>query len=267
MRWQFWLAFSGVVQAGIGLEPIGEPKLVDGAWCYTYLSTYLVPVGTATIDPIYPTAPAFPSTQRGIFPPSFTNRSTSLSPSTFQAIPESSEILSNTSSEIDLPLSTGGETLAPESSSSFLASTTTSTGAPITSSEAVSGQDVILFIAPANNEKRSLRKRASGGFVGDGGTRICTNAATFSLAGGQLLDSGSPIYYNGEPFKEFSGQGVPSEAAITREFSTVAGSLVFALPSSNAGFCQVTDTGQVFITFGSAPPDCIDVSLRVYGGM
>jgi hypothetical protein len=41
---------------------------------------------------------------------------------------------------------------------------------------------------------------------------------------------------------------------------------VFAFPGSDTGFCQVTDTGQVFITFGSAPPGCIDVSLRVYGG-
>lgn len=81
MRWQLFLAIASTAKSTTALEQIGEPEYVDGAWCYTYLSTYLAPVQAETAEPIFPTAPNFPTT-RGILPSYFTNRSTAVPPST-----------------------------------------------------------------------------------------------------------------------------------------------------------------------------------------
>ncbi|CEI70713.1 hypothetical protein FVEN_g803 [Fusarium venenatum] len=287
MKWQLLLAFVGTA---IALEPIGEPELVDGVWCYTYLSSYVVAVGAETTEGAIPIAPALPSTQRGILPTYFTNRSTSVFPSTFQGIVEPSSILesaldsltevseiaSESTIAIDssfssaLPIPTDEEELEPTVTESTIA-TQTSAEVSATSSEAVSGQNVIFLISPrVSNERRGLEKRAKGGFVGNGNTsnvRICTNAATFTLAGGQLLDDGKPVYYNGESFKELIGQEDPPDGAITRDFASVAGNLVFAntaLPDGEAEFCQDPDSGQVFMIFGSNPSGCIPIILRAY---
>ncbi|KAG8668090.1 hypothetical protein FPOAC2_10137 [Fusarium poae] len=287
MMWQLLLAFGGTASA---LEPIGEPELIDGVWCYTYLSSYLVAVGAETAEAAIPTAPALPSTQRGILPTYFTNRSTSVFPSTFQGIAEPSSALQSTieviteSSEVieestrtfdlsfssALPLSTDEEELRTTSTKSDI-TTQTSAEVSATSSEAVSGQNVIFLISPSvSNKRRGLEKIAKGGFVGNGNTsnvRICTNAATFTLAGGQLLDSGKPVYYNGEPFKELTGRGDTPDGAVTRDFASVAGELKFTntdLPDGEADFCQDPDSGQVFMTFGPRPSDCVPVTLRVY---
>ncbi|RGP58963.1 peptidase s8 and s53 subtilisin kexin sedolisin [Fusarium sporotrichioides] len=287
MKWQLLFAIGSTATA---LEPIGEPEVVDGVWCYTYLSSYLVTVGAETAEVVIPTAQAFSSTQRGILPPYFTNRSTSAFPSTFQASVEPSSALESTlealieSSEIiaeptlttglsfpsTLPVPTDEEDLGVTTTQSGIA-TETSTEASANGSEAVSGQDVIFFVVPrVSNERRGLGKRATGGFVGNGNTsnvRVCTNAATFTLAGGQLLVSGNPVYYNGESFKELIGQEDPPNDAVTREFASVAGNLVFAssaLPHGEAGFCQDPNTGQVFITFRSGPSGCVPITLRIY---
>ncbi|KPA35605.1 hypothetical protein FLAG1_11680 [Fusarium langsethiae] len=209
-------------------------------------------------------AQAFSSTQRGILPPYFMNRSTSAFPSTFQASVEPSSALESTlealteSSEIiveltlttglsfpsTLPVPTDEEDLGVTTAKSSIA-TETSTEASATSSGAASRQYVIFFVVPrVSDERRGLGKRATGGFVGNGNTsnfRVCTNAATFTLAEGQLLQSGNPVYYNGESFKQLTGQEDPPNDAVTREFASVAGSLVFAsraLPNGEAGFFQ-----------------------------
>ncbi|CAG2011594.1 unnamed protein product, partial [Fusarium graminearum] len=139
-----------------------------------------------------------------------------------------------------------------------------------TSSQAeITGEAVIFFVAPdTDNQRRSLVKRVTpGGFINRASpVDICTDADTFQLTDGQLLDNGSPIYYNGEPYKQFGSDDTLPDGAITREFASVNGRLVFAsrsLPSNNAGFCQ-DDTGQVYITFGSSPPGCDPIILQVY---
>ncbi|XEV07489.1 hypothetical protein FSHL1_012776 [Fusarium sambucinum] len=108
-------------------------------------------------------------------------------------------------------------TTATESGSLSPPSTATLAEAFATSSEAVGGDAVIFFIEPPPvNKNRRLIKRAQGGFVGgNNAVQSCTNGAAFRLDAGQLLDNGSPIYHNNEPFKEFSGQGIPPDDAIT----------------------------------------------------
>ncbi|KAJ4248139.1 hypothetical protein NW762_012909 [Fusarium torreyae] len=274
MKWKLFLALGGPARAVAGWELIGDPQWNDGVVCYTYLSTYLAPVDAETAEPEFPTVPSFPTT-RGIIPPYFSNRSTSVPPS---ALTEPSRINAKPTTGIDITTSdlaittddqdpvtpaTGTVSLLPPTS-------VTATQAFTTSSEATSGQAVIFFVSPqTGDEKRDLVKREPGGFIGGDTTKveICTFAATFRLAAGQLLDSQDPIYYNGEPYKEFRGQGTPPEDAITRQFSDVAGALVFtsrALPNTNAGFCQEPESGQVYITFTSSPPGCLSISLRVY---
>ncbi|KAL6914993.1 hypothetical protein FSST1_012753 [Fusarium sambucinum] len=287
MKWQLLFAFVGTATA---LEPIGEPEFVDGVWCYTYLSSYLVAVGAETAEAAIPTALALPSTQRGILPTYFANRSTSVLPSTFQGIAEPSSILEsalesltevseiagestiaiNSSFSSALSIPTDEEELDPTVTESAI-TTQASAEVSATSSEAVSGQNIIFLISPrVSNERRGLEKRAKGGFVGNGNTsnvRVCTNAATFTLTGGQLLDSGKPVYFNGESFKELTGQEDPPDEAVTRDFASVAGSLVFsntALPDGEADYCQDPDSGQVFMTFGSGPSGCVPITLRVY---
>ncbi|KAM0499196.1 hypothetical protein ACHAP8_005909 [Fusarium lateritium] len=264
MKWQSFLALRGALQSAAGLELIGESDLDDGVVCYTYLSTYLAPVNAATTGGVLPTV-VLPTT-RGILPPCFTNRSTYLPTFTLPSDTEYSDIIQEptsvnlfSSSDFAIPTSESDSLLPPTAA--------TSTESPATTSGAVSGQDVIFFVSPAINGRRRFVKRVPGRFIaGNDAVEICTDAAVFSLTDGQLLDNGDPVYYAGEPYEQLGGQGPPPYNAITREFTTVNGLLVFSsssLPSNGADFCQ-DDSGQVYITFGTSPPGCDPVSIRVY---
>ena len=276
MKWHIFLALGGPARAIAGFQPFREPQLNDEVVCYTYLSTYLVAIAAETAGPDFPSLPSFPTT-RGIVPPFFSNRSTTVP---LSAVTEASDINDDPETVIDLTTSdfaipTDEEeepaVTATDSGSVFLPTLVTSTEVTPTSSESVSGQAVIFFVSPqVDNEKRDIFKRAPGGFIGDGNTNvdICTNAGTFRLGDGQLFDLQDPIYYDGESYKEFRSEGTPPEDAITTEFSNADGTLVFsnrALPNTNAGFRQ-DKGGQVYITFTSSPPGCVPISLRVYAG-
>ncbi|KAF0635321.1 hypothetical protein FPSE5266_05455 [Fusarium pseudograminearum] len=256
----FWEATPGNKHIAAGLKLIDESE-DDGVICYTYLSTYLAAVDAGL-------APALPTT-RGILPPYFTNRSTSAVPlSTLPADRESSIVLQDPDSTLTLPTS---DFAIPTEFTDLVSPTAAiSSEASATSSQAeVTGQAVVFFVTPdIGNQRRSLVKRdIPGGFVnGVNPVDICIDADIFQLADGQLLDNGSPVYYDGEPYKLFASVGTPSDGTITREFAAVNGRLVFAsrsLPSNNAGFCQ-DDTGQVYITFDSSPPGCDPVILLLY---
>ncbi|KAF5227717.1 hypothetical protein FAUST_11595 [Fusarium austroamericanum] len=265
MKWQLILALGGTLHRVAGLELIGEQEQDDGVICYTYLSTYLAPVDVAITGKELPTAANLPTT-RGILPPYFTNRSTSLPLFTFSSNPKSSDAISKPTS-IDLFSSSDFVIPSSEPSSLLPPTTATSTEASATTTGAVSGQNVILFIAPPANENRRFVKRAPGRFVGGSDTvEICTNAAVFTLADGQLLDNEDPVSYNGNPYEQFGGQGSPPDGAITREFASVNGVLTFSsrsLPGNSAGFCQ-DGSGQVYMTFGSSPPRCDPILIRAY---
>ncbi|UPL02098.1 hypothetical protein LCI18_013032 [Fusarium solani-melongenae] len=98
---------------------------------------------------------------------------------------------------------------------------------------------------------RDLSKRARGGFVGGENAvnpNTCTDASTFSLVSGQLFDNGLPIYYSGEAYKILKVSSIVNPS----------------LPNGQAGFCQDSTTGEVYITFSRGPADCAPVSLIIY---
>lgn len=78
---------------------------------------------------------------------------------------------------------------------------------------------------------------------------------------------GVPIYYlPGEIYKQLGGRGSPPDGAITTTFDIVNDNLQFvnsALPDGRAGFCQVPDSGIVYITYLSEPDGCVEVVLTV----
>ncbi|KAM0430066.1 hypothetical protein ACHAPT_006072 [Fusarium lateritium] len=273
--------------AAAALEPVGHGEFVHGSWCFTYLSTYLAPVQTDNAGPDTIATPSSSTAQLGpaILPPFVTNQSTTstVASSEFSAPFESSEITQILPSGSESASSSGvlvtlpdDENLEPTAPNDLSPSNTeTSNQASTTSSEAgVPGQAIIFLVSPSTeDQRRHVAKRAPGGFVRTGNVanaETCTDAAVFSLASGQLLDQGAPIYYSsGETYKLLSGQGPPPDAAITTTFAIAGGSLGFsdtALPNGQASFCQDPDSGQVYITFLSAPPGCLPVSLTVYGG-
>jgi hypothetical protein len=289
MKWQLFLAIVSTAQTATAFEQIGEPEYVDGAWCYTYLSTHLAPVQAETAEPVFTTAPSFQTT-RGIIPPNLTNRSTAVPPSSALAGTDSLEPIQNPTSGIDLFSSSGFATLTDGHSqeptrlwsttnpgsllSPTIATSIQASDASTTSSAAqVSGQTVIFLIVPGTvDEKRDLLERDLGGFVGGNAdnANICTFATTFSLAEGELLDGGIPIYYSfGETFKQLTSDGTPPDGAITTDFFISEGILAFVnkdLPNNQADFCQDPDSGQVFITFRGAPAGCVPILLRVFAG-
>ncbi|KAM0387078.1 hypothetical protein ACHAQC_011144 [Fusarium culmorum] len=225
MKWQLILALGGTLHRVAGLELIGEQEQDNGVICYTYLSTYLAPVDVAITGKELPTAANFPTT-RGILPPYFTNRSTSLPSFKFSSSPESSNAIQKPTS---IYLFSSSDFVIPSSEPSSLLppTTATSTEASATTTGAVSGQNVIFFIAPPANENRRFIKRAPGRFVGGSdAVEICANAAVFTLADGQLLDNEDPVYYNGNSYEQFGGQGSPPDGAITREFASVNGPFI-----------------------------------------
>ncbi|KAM0392225.1 hypothetical protein ACHAPZ_011099 [Fusarium culmorum] len=241
MKWQLILALGGTLHRVAGLELIGEQEQDNGVICYTYLSTYLAPVDVAITGKELPTAANFPTT-RGILPPYFTNRSTSLPSFKFSSSPESSNAIQKPTS---IYLFSSSDFVIPSSEPSSLLppTTATSTEASATTTGAVSGQNVIFFIAPPANENRRFIKRAPGRFVGGSdAVEICANAAVFTLADGQLLDNEDPVYYNGNSYEQFGGQGSPPDGAITREFASVNGVLLFSSPSLPVERCQ---NGQI----------------------
>ncbi|KAJ4015518.1 hypothetical protein NW766_005862 [Fusarium irregulare] len=128
------------------------------------------------------------------------------------------------------------------------------------------GRRVIFQIVAPDNKKRDLNKRATNGFVGNENPNICTFATTFNLAEDQLFNAGVPIFYSGEDFKELSGQGSPSSAAIRTTFGESGQQLVFqnsGLPNGEASFCQ-NSNGQIYIVFTTGPSSCVPVNLAVY---
>jgi len=162
---------------------------------------------------------------------------------------------------------------AVQSTSAILTLTTPTTDVEATSTSTdiiePAGRDVIFLIQTGVNEKRSFYRRANNEFVGDNNPEVCTFAATFNLAEGQLFTSGLPIYYSGEDYKELSSQGRPPRGSVTSGFTDTGGTLAFRnseLPNGEAGFCQAAD-GQVYITFTTGPSGCTPVSLGIYNGM
>ncbi|OBS19973.1 hypothetical protein FPOA_11696 [Fusarium poae] len=292
------LAFVSTLLGSASVVSAVDYAPKQDTWCVTYLSTYLVPVSDQANSPVLTRPAEEPSRQpvRPSLEPTFAaNISTQQTKASFSTdlttsllLPESS-ITSETSSD-DAVSSTfdteptvaqsgsGSQSLDPttepvidETVTSSLSTdlgSSISTDAIPTSSGLVepAGRPVIFRVFVNENEKRNInRRQAIGGFVGNENPQICTFAATFNLAEGQLFEGGTPIYYSGESFKELSGQDLPSSGSITKTFED-SGRLVFrnsGLPNGQAGFCQTPD-GIVYVTFTNGPAGCIPVDLVVY---
>ncbi|RKK20266.1 hypothetical protein BFJ65_g6964 [Fusarium oxysporum f. sp. cepae] len=132
------------------------------------------------------------------------------------------------------------------------------------------GRSVIFLVQAPSNQKRDIKKREIGGFVGADNPDVCTFALTFNLAEGQLFVNGLPTSYVGEDYKALGVQDEDSfvQGSITKTFGTTGRTLFFknsGLPNGEAGFCQ-DSSGQVYITFSASPPGCVPVTLGVYDG-
>ncbi|KAF4969555.1 hypothetical protein FSARC_3238 [Fusarium sarcochroum] len=125
------------------------------------------------------------------------------------------------------------------------------------------GQRVIFLVTPSGD----INKRELNGFVGNGNPDVCTFATVFTLGQSQLFDGNVRLGYAGGGYQSLQLQSLPDDA-ITRSFTNAGGNLQFknsALPNGQAGFCQDTSDGQVYMTFTSEPPSCIPVVLAIYG--
>ncbi|KAF5621109.1 uncharacterized protein FTJAE_11450 [Fusarium tjaetaba] len=275
-----------VLLKGVAATPEQDlaPREAD-TYCVTYLSTYLAAIPNnegpfSSMDD----APDTEDKETGRFPlapsirPTF-GRNTSIAtastidPRTSQIDGETSQLaeFESGSLSVDLPLSSENTPTTPSSFQTTFGQTTfgqITLAAPTTTGLVEpEGQTVIFLIQlPDDDRKRSINRRAVGGFVGDGSPDTCKFAASFNLAEGQLFKNGNPIYYDGEDFKELDSQGTPPADAITKGFASTGTSLTFrneGLPNGEAGFCQTSD-GHVYITFTSAPAGCTPVALGVF---
>ncbi|RFN43812.1 hypothetical protein FIE12Z_11941, partial [Fusarium flagelliforme] len=217
----FPLLFAGLLGSVCANQ---DMRVQPETYCVTYLSTYLVPISTASSE-----------SASGEISKSFSSENvlvtTSIQP----------ELQTTASEPIPEPTEPGPALL-----------------------------DIILRVDPIsrdNKRDQRLERRALGGFVGsDSG--ICLEAAQFDLQDGSLVYGGFSIYYNGEDFKSLIGQpGRVPRRAITTTFSIDnSGFLRFSsslLPNGEAGFCQVPDSGEVYVTFTSSPPGCTSVRLAI----
>ncbi|KAF5664272.1 hypothetical protein FHETE_7154 [Fusarium heterosporum] len=259
-------------------------------WCVTYVSTYLAPVANEGDRPTDESGEKSTADNSGRLPfvpsiwPTFAKNTSSVTQTTSSGlsfIGSDSSTLGIESSGLSL---IGSDLPTSESQSSKDVSTSQelSSNAPTSDVESVistslaptssgiiepQGRSIIFQVSIPNDNKRSINKRATGGFVGNDNPGKCTFAAVFNLAEGQLFESGMPIYYAaGEDYKELSGQDVPPSGSIKTTFAAGGDGLVFTnsgLPNGEAGFCQGPD-GQVYITFTSGPPGCVVVNLAAY---
>ncbi|RTE83586.1 hypothetical protein BHE90_001838 [Fusarium euwallaceae] len=262
-------ALGGIINVAVaaGLVKDGDP--MPASWCITYLSTYLAPVPTKPAGQ----ASSDTATDRvvpSLLPPISRNPPSVVLPGASsteeQQLPDSSIT--------SVPLSSVTSGPLPSVSSGTLLPTDVVSSDPVATATAgpnPGGRSIIFQVVPSTDpEKRDLSKRALGGYVASGGTvnpDVCTDADTFTLTSGQLLDNDIPIYYDGEEFKLFGGQRPPPDDAITTTFENVGGSLRWvnpSLPNGQAGFCQVAASGQVYITFSSRPEGCRPVTISVF---
>ncbi|RFN44414.1 hypothetical protein FIE12Z_11350 [Fusarium flagelliforme] len=230
------------------LEPF--PK----TYCITYLSTYLVPLSAVNTGPV-------------------ATKSSSSPFSEFEDLPETLDASLSLSTQLFI-----SESGSPSFTTPVEEETITSTilsivpTAPFTSTTGISGIPpggrAVIFrvIVDDQEDTRGVQKRDVGGFVGTQ-TDDCNAADTFRLVEGQLIDDDVPIYYAGEDFKSLRGQpGAIPRGAITKSFASQGGTLGFTnpnLPNGEANFCQDPADGQVYITFTSAPANCVPVRLSV----
>lgn len=236
-------------------EPQDFPGLPLGpaSLCYTYATTYLA---TCTTDNPIPTFSV--NTSPYTLPP-FAN-GTGLHPLPSQSGPGVTQQT--------LPSSL----IQPSSVPPTTVETSTQP------SGTVASEDIILRIVPEIvGQKRSLAKRDAGGFINSGfgidpNPHSCTDASHEQLVGGQLIVEGEPLFADPSSGPvAFRGRGLPPEDSVTTTFENIDGYLEWNDDElEHIRFCQVTETGQVYITFHESEDDwpvgCEPVLLQIFFG-
>ncbi|KAM0550425.1 hypothetical protein ACHAO7_005558 [Fusarium culmorum] len=234
------------------ITPVSGFRKVDHlpeTFCITYLSIYLVAISGVQTDEFSSAETSF-----------------SLSFVVDDLTSNRQEIETSYSVSLDDPLSTSTTDISV--TKSFPTIIATSTADP-TTIPGPDGRAVVFRVIPnSEDNNRRFYRRALGGFVGYQ-TDLCEDAVVYNLSQDRLYEDGLPIYYNGESYKELGGQAGPlPRGAVTTTFLDDGGFVEFvssSLPGGRAGFCQVSESGQVYLTFGSSPPDCAPVRLSVIG--
>ncbi|RGP72158.1 hypothetical protein FLONG3_6881 [Fusarium longipes] len=262
------LLFSSLFTSISSFEKVEN---LPDTYCITYLSTYLVPVSGVNNGPASePTSRLI--TQGNTFPDTTIQDATLGIPTqvvessvleTFDpSVPSS--LYNSLSLPIDEPTSTPTKEPPVFLTTSLPPDSETSTPEP-----GPGGRAVIFRVVPSSQDtKRTFYRRALGGYVGSQ-TDLCDDALVFNLFRGRLFEGNAPIYYDGESYKELRGQTESLPAgAITTTFDDDGGYVQFvssSLPDGRAGFCQVPSSGQVYLTFGASPSNCVPVRLAVVG--
>lgn len=227
-----------------------DAELGPASWCFTYLSDILVPL-SALPETLAPTESGAQETTLSVSPESQSQSEIfSLDGTTLNSTSPTP-----TNSLRSIPITAPGSGSSPTPSVPAL-------------------RQIILFIYPSvGGRKRKLNTRVNTGFLNNNVAerqQQCNNATVFTLASGELSDSGSPIYYlPGDSYRELRSAGPAPYGAISTNFTIDKGFLEFSnssLPGGKAGFCEDGATGSVYLTFTSSPPNCETVFLTSYGG-
>ncbi|KNB10655.1 hypothetical protein FOXG_10803 [Fusarium oxysporum f. sp. lycopersici 4287] len=256
----------------VGIASAAEyPSMIMDTWCITYLSTYLAPIsGQPALSPSRHLT-FFGNSSAATA--SYTNDQSIIASETVTTptLDSGLSTLSVARTDSEAPSSgpmTGSLTepiVTPSLSATDITSSTLPTSTGIVEPP---GRSVIFLVQAPSNQKRDIKKREIGGFVGADNPDVCTFALTFNLAEGQLFVNGLPTSYAGEDYKALGVQDEDSfiQGSITKTFGTTGRTLFFrnsGLPNGEAGFCQ-DSSGQVYITFSASPPGCVPVTLGVY---
>ncbi|RKK71279.1 hypothetical protein BFJ69_g11127 [Fusarium oxysporum] len=240
-------------------------------WCITYLSTYLAPISGQPASSPSRHLTFFGNSSAATA--SYTNDQSIIASETVTTPTLDSDLstlsVARTDSEAPSSGPMTGSLAEPIVTPSLSATDITSSTLP-TSTGVVEppGRSVIFLVQAPSNQKRDIKKREIGGFVGADNPDVCTFALTFNLAEGQLFVNGLPTSYAGEDYKALGVQDEDSfvQGSITKTFGTTGRTLFFrnsGLPNGEAGFCQ-DSSGQVYIIFSASPPGCVPVTLGVY---
>ncbi|RYC81041.1 hypothetical protein BFJ63_vAg16071 [Fusarium oxysporum f. sp. narcissi] len=256
----------------VGIASAAEyPSMIMDTWCITYLSTYLAPISGQPASSPSRHLTFFGNSSAATA--SYTNDQSIIASETVTTPTLDSDLstlsVARTDSEAPSSGPMTGSLTEPIVTPSLSATDITSSTLP-TSTGVVEppGRSVIFLVQAPSNQKRDIKKREIGGFVGADNPDVCTFALTFNLAEGQLFVNGLPTSYVGEDYKALGVQDEDSfvQGSITKTFGTTGRTLFFrnsGLPNGEAGFCQ-DSSGQVYITFSASPPGCVPVTLGVY---
>ena len=129
------------------------------------------------------------------------------------------------------------------------------------------GRRVIFQVVVPGNKERDLNKRAIDGFVCNENPNVCTFATTFNLANGQLFDSGLPVSYSGEDFRNCLVRAVLPQTPSRQPSKNRAFRLCLGISGYRMAKQASATILMVWFTLSLlVDPLTVAVKLAVYGG-